>query len=60
VPNLNQCCVVGWPGGIENDLADFQHICPSFQLDDELLAEEERDFMLGVKYQRCRNIVTEK
>jgi hypothetical protein len=41
------------------NLVDLQHLCPSFHLEDELLAEG-RDVMLGVKYQRHKNRTAEK
>jgi hypothetical protein len=37
------------------DLEEFWHLYPAFQLKDELLAEEGRNVMLGIQYQRCRN-----
>jgi hypothetical protein len=36
------------------DLAEFQQLYPSFQLEDELLVEEGRDVMLGKQYSRRR------
>jgi hypothetical protein len=32
------------------DLEDFHRLYPAFQLEDELLAEEGRDIMLGIRY----------
>jgi hypothetical protein len=37
------------------DLEDFRHLYPAFQLEDELLAEDGRDVMLGIRYRRCWN-----
>jgi hypothetical protein len=42
------------------DRAEFQRLYPSFQLVDELLAEEGRDVMVGLRYQRHQNRVSEK
>jgi hypothetical protein len=36
------------------DHQEFQHLYPDFQLEDELLAEEERDVMVGIRYTRRR------
>jgi hypothetical protein len=37
------------------DLAEFRSMYPRFQLDDELLVEEGRDVMIGIRYQRCKH-----
>jgi hypothetical protein len=34
------------------DRQEFQHLYPDFQLEDELLAEEGRDVMVGIRYTR--------
>jgi hypothetical protein len=36
------------------DRQEFQHLYPDFQLEDELLAEEGRDVMVGIRYTRRR------
>jgi hypothetical protein len=33
---------------------EFQHLYPDFQLEDELLAEEGRDVIVGIRYTRRR------
>jgi hypothetical protein len=36
-------------------LDDFKHVYPTFQLEDELLAQVGRDVMVGMTYHRCKN-----
>jgi hypothetical protein len=40
------------------DLAEFRRLYSAFQLEDELLAEEGRDVMIGIRYQRRRRRAT--